>query len=129
MLNKDLHRIKMYEILQEVFTSEIWKYLAFKWWTACYFFHALDRFSTDLDFDLLKSNQDIDAEVIKILEKYGRVKIGKYNLILSYWQDDVNIKIDINRKMKRALACHLLRPHFSVNPLSIIAKFRLDNSI
>ena len=99
MLNKDLHRIKMYEILQEVFTSEIWKYLAFKWWTACYFFHALDRLSTDLDFDLIKDYEDIDEEMIKILGKYGTLKQGKYNLKLSYGEDDVNIKVDINRKV------------------------------
>ncbi len=38
MLNKDLHRKIMYEILQDIFTSELWKNLAFKGWTACYFF-------------------------------------------------------------------------------------------
>jgi predicted nucleotidyltransferase component of viral defense system len=99
MLNKDLHRQKMYEILQEIFNSNLWKYLAFKWWTACYFFHKLDRFSTDLDFDLIKDYKNIDDEIISILQKYWEVKVWRFNIKLSYWKEDVNIKIDINRKI------------------------------
>ena len=99
MLNKDLHRKKMYEILQEIYEGNLWKYLAFKGWTACYFFHKLDRFSTDLDFDLIKNYKNIDDEIIAILKKYWKVKIWKFNLKLSYWENDVNIKIDINRNI------------------------------
>jgi len=57
----------------------------------------LDRFSTDLDFDLLE-NKDIDDDILQIAKKYGKVK--KWNkLILSYGENDINIKIDINRKL------------------------------
>jgi len=108
MLNKDLHRQKMYEILQEIFNSNLWKYLAFKWWTACYFFHNLDRFSTDLDFDLVKDYKNIDEDIIKILEKYWKVKIWKFNIKLSYWENDVNIKIDINRNIWKNNSYELL---------------------
>ncbi len=99
MLNKDLHRKIMYDILQDIFNSELWKYLAFKGGTACYFLYQLDRFSTDLDFDLVKDFENIDLEIIKILKKYGQVKKWKYNLKLSYWDNDVNIKIDISRNI------------------------------
>jgi len=99
MLNKDLYRQKMYEILQEIFTSNLWKYLAFKWWTACYFFHSLDRFSTDLDFDLVKDYPNLDFELLEILKKYWDVKIWKFSIKLSYSKNDVNIKIDINRNI------------------------------
>jgi len=99
MLNKDLHRQKMYDILQDIFNSDLSKYLAFKWGTACYFFHNLDRFSTDLDFDLIKSYENIDAELLDILKKYWKVKSGKFSIKLSYWENDVNIKIDINRSI------------------------------
>ena len=99
MLNKDLHRQKMYEILQEIFTSNLWKYLAFKWWTACYFFHSLDRFSTDLYFDLVKDYPNLDFELLEILKKYWDVKIWKFSIKLSYSKNDVNIKIDINRNI------------------------------
>jgi len=108
MLNKDLHRQKMYEILQEIFNSNLWKYLAFKWWTACYFFHNLDRFSTDLDFDLVKDYKNIDEDIIKILEKYWKVQIWKFNIKLSYWENDVNIKIDINRNIWKNNSYELL---------------------
>jgi len=108
MLNKDLHRQKMYEILQEIFTSNLWKYLAFKWWTACYFFHSLDRFSTDLDFDLVKNHEKLDFELLEILKKYWDVKFWKFSIKLSYSKNDVNIKIDINRNIWKNNSYELL---------------------
>lgn len=99
MLDKDLHRKIMYQILQDIFNSELASFLAFKGWTACYFFHNLDRFSTDLDFDLVKSYENIDEKIINILKKYWKVKIWKFNIKLSYKENGVNIKIDINRKI------------------------------
>lgn len=99
MLNKDIHRQKMYNILVDIFNSNLSKYLAFKWWTACYFIHSLDRFSTDLDFDLISEYEELDIDIINILKKYWEIKKWKYNLKLSYWEDDMNIKIDINRKV------------------------------
>ncbi len=99
MLNKDIHRQKMYEILHDIFNSNLWKYLAFKGGTSCYFFHGLDRFSTDLDFDLVSDYKNLDLDLLKILRKYGDLKIWKSTIKLSYWKDDVNIKIDINRKI------------------------------
>ncbi len=98
MLNTDKHRQIMFMIIKDIFNSNLWKYLAFKWWTACYFLHSLDRFSTDLDFDLLINIDDIDEEIIKILKKYWTVKKWN-NIILSYGDKDINIKVDINRNI------------------------------
>ncbi len=96
MLNREKHRLLMFHILKDIFESDIGKYLAFKWGTACYFFHNLDRFSTDLDFDLLEE-RDIDTELENILKKYGNLK--KWNkLVLSYGEEDINIKVDVTRK-------------------------------
>ena len=99
MLNREKHRILMFNILKDIFNSDIWNFLAFKWWTACYFLYWLDRFSTDLDFDLLDQDlHNIDEKTIKILQKYWQIK--KWNkIILSYWDSETNIKIDINRKI------------------------------
>ncbi len=99
MLNQEKHRLLMFNILKDIFNSDIWNFLAFKWWTACYFLYWLDRFSTDLDFDLLDKNlHNIDEKTIKILQKYWQIK--KWNkLILSYWNSETNIKIDINRNI------------------------------
>ncbi len=94
-----MHRNLMYQILRDIFSSDIWKYLAFKGGTACYFFHNLDRFSTDLDFDILDSSQKIDIQLEWILTKYGVLKKSSRNMILSYGQEDVNIKIDFSRQV------------------------------
>jgi len=98
MLSTEKHRMLMYKILKDFFESDLWKNLAFKWWTASYFLHNLDRFSTDLDFDLIEDKNFSDEKVVNILNKYWEIK--KWNkLILSYWDNDTNIKIDINRNI------------------------------
>ncbi|MDQ7022644.1 MAG: nucleotidyl transferase AbiEii/AbiGii toxin family protein [Candidatus Gracilibacteria bacterium] len=74
MLNREKHRQIMYNILTEIFSGDLSKYLAFKGGTACYFLHNLDRFSTDLDFDLINSEINIDEKLIEILKKYGEIK-------------------------------------------------------
>lgn len=98
MLNTEKHRMLMYKILKEIFESDFGKNLAFKWWTSSYFLYNLDRFSTDLDFDLIESKDFSDDKIIEILRKYWEIK--KWNkLILSYWDNETNIKIDINRNI------------------------------
>lgn len=100
MLNTEQHRTILFNIIKDIFNSDIGKYLAFKWWTASYFLHKLDRFSTDLDFDLLDTSQNIDTDLQKIAQKYGTVK--KWNkLIISYGESDINIKIDVNRTIRK----------------------------
>ena len=69
----------MYEILRDIFSSDLSKVLAFKWWTLCYFFHNLDRFSTDLDFDIIGENYS-DIKIIQILQKYWTIKNTGRNL-------------------------------------------------
>lgn len=98
MLNKDKHRQILFSIIKEIFESDFAKNIAFKWWTACYFLHSLDRFSTDLDFDLIENDTHLEENILNILKKYWEIKKGR-NIILSYWNDDDNIKIDINRKI------------------------------
>lgn len=90
----------MFQIIKDIFTSSLGKHLAFKWWTACYFLYGLDRFSTDLDFDLVDDDGDKkrDDNLILILKKYGTIKRWQ-KIVLSYGEHDINIKIDINRKI------------------------------
>lgn len=101
MLNRDKHRLIMFQVLKDIFSSEIWKCLAFKWWTSCYFLYGLDRFSTDLDFDLVENIPDLDKKIIKIISKYWQIK-AKNKIILSFWENLTNIKIDVNRKIWKA---------------------------
>lgn len=100
MLNQDKHRLIMFQILKDIFHSPIGKHFAFKWGTACYFLYGLNRFSTDLDFDLLE-DITIDEQLIEILKKYWSIKTGQ-KIILSYGEHDINIKIDISRKVRKS---------------------------
>jgi predicted nucleotidyltransferase component of viral defense system len=69
--------------------------------TACYFLYGLERFSTDLDFDLLHPEEKVDEKLSLLLKKFGNLKAGQ-RLVLSYGEHETNIKIDVNRKIWKA---------------------------
>ncbi len=76
-LDKQTHRNIMLRILLKISSDPLLaRNLIFKWWTALYFLHNLDRFSTDLDFDLIDKSKE--KEVLKkiwnIIKEYGDVK-------------------------------------------------------
>lgn len=108
-LDKIKHRNLMKNILISIYKDfDLWTSLVFKWWTAVYFLYWLDRFSTDLDFDLILENIKLSDEQIlekikTILSKFWDVK-RSYNkrntifLLLSYWNIDHNIKIEISKR-------------------------------
>jgi len=106
MLNKEKHQLIMGQILKDIYTDiTISPLLGFKGGTCAYFFYNLPRFSVDLDFDLLEAteaNQEMVFEkIINILSKYGQIKdqhIKRFTVfaLLSYGDDDHNIKIEIN---------------------------------
>ncbi|ATU05584.1 hypothetical protein BKN14_04015 [Candidatus Gracilibacteria bacterium HOT-871] len=98
MIDKEKHRYLMFQIIKDIFSSELGKYLALKGGTACYFLYGLDRLSTDLDFDLVETVENIDEKLKKVLSKYGTVK-GKQKIILSFGENLVNIKVDVSRKI------------------------------
>lgn len=100
MLNRDKHRVLLMKIIKDIFTSKYASQLAFKWWTASYFLYGLDRFSTDLDFDFFWKTS-IDTWIAELLKPYGKVKIWP-KMVLSYGDQEANIKIDISRKIWKA---------------------------
>lgn len=105
-LDKQKHKYILMSILLDISKNEILKEsLVFKWWTALYLLHSLDRFSTDLDFDLVGNldKEIILNEIIKILSKYWEIKDSfiKRNTIfaiLSYWNIEHNVKIEISTR-------------------------------
>jgi len=108
-LNASIHKKILLQILVDIyFDNTIGPFLGFKGGTAAYLFYGLDRFSVDLDFDLLDKGKEtyIFERVKKIIQKYGTIKeaeIKRFNLIfvLSYDKKDKNaqnIKIEINRR-------------------------------
>lgn len=108
-LDKEKHRNIMLNILVDIYRDfDLWTSLVFKWGTACYFVYGLDRFSTDLDFDLIGEAQEaaILEKINKIIRKYGVVKSfynKRYTLfsMLSYGDIDHNIKIEISKRWIR----------------------------
>ena len=108
MLDIPKHRKEMLQILLAIYKQPWSKYIALKWGTMCYFLYNLDRFSTDLDFDILENNykETIAADTIKIVSSFGEFKNetkwkSLHRLIYSYWASDHNIKIEFNTKKFR----------------------------
>lgn len=109
MLRKEIHRQYMFNILMEIFSSDIGSSLAFKWGTLCYFVYGLDRFSTDLDFDVIWNVEisDLQETLTSILLRHGVIK-ESYNkantlfFLLSYGETDMNIKIECNKRIWKA---------------------------
>lgn len=96
----------MLNILKEIYTTpELGQFLGFKGGTMAMFFHQLDRFSVDLDFDLmdLEKKEEIFKTLEGVLKKFGEIKesyIKSYTIffLLSYGERDRNIKIEINTR-------------------------------
>ncbi|EKE28131.1 MAG: hypothetical protein ACD_3C00093G0002 [uncultured bacterium (gcode 4)] len=106
-LDKQRHKVILMSLLLDISKNKILKEsLVFKWWTALFLLYSLDRFSTDLDFDLIKNEykeEQIMDEIWRILSKYWEVKdlrIKKFTIfwMMSYSQIDHNIKVEINKR-------------------------------
>lgn len=101
-LNKDEHRRIMLKVLEEISNDSLLaNNLGFKGGTACYFLHGLNRFSVDLDFDLLDEKKDevVKARLLEILNKYGSVKT-KTSIKVSYSDECQALKIDLSNRHK-----------------------------
>src|SRR6267378_3142346 len=100
------HKTILFQILKEIYSdTTISPLLGFKGGTAALMFYELNRFSVDLDFDLLDETKEdyIFEKVITIIKKYGILKESRkkrFNLfcLLSYEDKAHNIKIEINRR-------------------------------
>lgn len=103
------HKNILIKILKDIYTdSTVGPLLGFKGGTAAFLFYDLNRFSVDLDFDLLEESKEdyVFEQIQKILSNYGIVKEAqkkRFNLLflLSYDEKEVgaqNIKIEINRR-------------------------------
>ena len=109
VLNPSVHKNILLKILLDMYSDNtVGPFLGFKGGTAAYLFYGLDRFSVDIDFDLLDQTKEdyVFEGVKKIMKKYGEfkdVKKKRFNLffLLSYDQKEKkarNIKVEINRR-------------------------------
>jgi len=117
MLNREKHQLIMGQILKDIYTDvSISPLLGFKGGTCAYLFYSLPRFSVDLDFDLLviseKNQKLVFEKIVAILSKYGEIKdqhIKRFTVfaLLSYGNDDHNVKVEINvRKLVENIQDH-----------------------
>jgi len=105
-LDISIHRTILFQILKDIYSdTSISPFLGFKGGTAALLFYGLDRFSVDLDFDLLDKNKAayIFEQLQKIVQRYGILKeqyLKRYSLfcLLSYESQAHNIKIEVNRR-------------------------------
>ncbi len=101
-----IHKTILFQILKNIYSdTTISPFLGFKGGTALLMFYGLDRFSVDLDFDLLDDDKEalVFERVVEIVKKYGQLKDSykkRHNLfcLLSYQDKAHNIKIEINRR-------------------------------
>ena len=80
IFNKDLHERVLVGLLLSIFREkDLSKVLAFKGGTALYFFYDLPRFSTDLDFEIIKPLSD--EQVKEVYEKVKRICVESGSVI------------------------------------------------
>lgn len=105
-LDISTHKTILFQILKDIYSdTSIGPFLGFKGGTAALMFYGLDRFSVDLDFDLLDESQEdvIFERVTAITAKYGTIREANRKrfgifYVLSYGDSARHIKVEINRR-------------------------------
>ena len=105
-MDKNKHKLYMAQILSLIFKDkDLCNIMAFKGGTSLMFFHNLNRFSTDLDFNLLvqdKINMVYD-KVRAILTRFGTIddeakKLYGPVLVLNYGKGERMPKVEISTR-------------------------------
>lgn len=103
MLERNKHEIILKQILKDIFKHpNLQGQLAFKGGTCLYVFYNLNRFSTDLDFNLRTAEFTFE-EVSKILEKYLTIedmysKRNTWFWLGSYEKGLQKIKVEVSKR-------------------------------
>lgn len=105
-MNTAIHKSYLIRILKDIYEdTELASTLGFKGGTALMLFYELPRFSVDLDFHLIRyDNQELAYQKIKnILLKYGEIHdeaIKHYGIIivLNYGTGERKLKIEISNR-------------------------------
>ena len=100
------HKTILFQILKDIYSDTmIAPFLGFKGGTAALLFYGLDRFSVDLDFDLLDESQEevVFERVANIIGKYGTIREANRKrfgifFVLSYEDTARHVKVEINRR-------------------------------
>jgi predicted nucleotidyltransferase component of viral defense system len=103
-MDKNKHKLYMAKILSLIFKDkDLCNVMAFKGGTSLMFFHNLNRFSTDLDFNLLDTEKlDIVYDKVRaILTRFGTIddeakKLCGPVLVLNYGKGERMLKVEIS---------------------------------
>ena len=103
-MDKNKHKFYMAQILSLIFKDkDLCNVLAFKGGTSLMFFHNLNRFSTDLDFNLLDPDKlDLAYDKVRaILTRFGTIddeakKLYDSVLVLNYGKGERMLKVEIS---------------------------------
>ena len=106
-MDKNKHKLYMAQILSLIFKDkDLCNVMAFKGGTSLMFFHNLNRFSTDLDFNLLDPERlDIVYDKVRaILTRFGTIddeakKLNGPLLVLNYGKGERMLKVEISTRM------------------------------
>ena len=103
MLNIEKHEIILKQILKDIFKhNTLQGQLAFKGGTSLYLFYGLERFSTDLDFNLISEKFEPE-EITKIVEEYLKIddfksKRNTWFWLGSYERGLQKVKIEVSKR-------------------------------
>ena len=103
-MDKNIHKLYMAQILSLLFKDkDLCNVLAFKGGTSLMFFHNLNRFSTDLDFNLLVPEKlDMVYDKVRtILTRFGSINDEAKKLygpvfVLNYGKGERMLKVEIS---------------------------------
>ena len=101
-----IHKTILFQILKDIYSdTTVSPFLGFKGGTAALMFYELDRFSVDLDFDLLDETKEdyVFERITSIIKRHGTLKEShkkRFSLfwLLSYEDKAHTIKVEINRR-------------------------------
>lgn len=134
-LNISLHKTILFQILKDIYSdSTLSPLVGFKGGTAALLFYKLDRFSVDLDFDLLDETKEdyVFEKIIGIIKKYGVIRESRkkrFNLfcMLSYEDKAHNIKIEINRR--KFGSTYAIKTYLGVSMLVMVPEDMFANKL
>jgi predicted nucleotidyltransferase component of viral defense system len=127
IINKQQHKKMMLDILSDISSDPILAInLGFKGGTCVYFLYSLDRFSVDLDFDLLDIEKKEEAlnRLDLLLVKYGKVSTdGTMRRKVKYSEESATLKVDVSDRIEiNALNTYEVKDIVSGVPLKILSK-------
>lgn len=104
MMDINKHRLYLVQILKDIYSDiKLAGCLGFKGGSALMFFYDLPRFSVDLDFNLICTDdkQTVSEKIRKILQKYGTIhdEAGKSKtllFVLDYGTGERKLKVEIS---------------------------------